>query len=92
MRDAPRELTIPGDGVRLFGRWSEVARLARPLLLLQGAHDRLQPPAQALLLFEAAHEPKDCVSLPTGHLPNLERPDLLADVATAWLAKLRPGP
>ncbi|MBL9025954.1 MAG: alpha/beta fold hydrolase [Myxococcales bacterium] len=83
---AYRALIDEWDGVR------EVARLAKPLLLVQGSRDRLQPPEQTDLLLDAAHEPKYRVRLATGHLPNLERPDLLADAVLSWLPKIGLGP
>lgn len=77
---AYRALLEEWDGVR------EVARLTRPLLLVQGTHDHLQPPEQTDLLLAAANEPKSRVRLDTGHLPNLERPDTLAETMLGWLA------
>lgn len=79
---AYRALLDEWDGER------EVARLAKPLLLVQGARDRLQPPAQTELLFAAANEPKQFVSLDTGHLPNLEQPARLAEVVSGWIAQV----
>ncbi len=77
---AYRALLDEWDGVR------EVAELTKPLLLVHGAHDRLQPGGQADLLLAAANEPKRRVCLDTGHLPNLERPELLADAVAQWLS------
>jgi len=78
---AYRSLIDDWDGVR------EVARLAQPLLLVQGLRDRLQPAEQTEALFAAAREPKELVRLDTGHLPTLERPDLLAAAVLDWLAR-----
>lgn len=69
------------DGTR------EVAKLTKPLLLVQGSRDRLQPPEQTDLLFASANEPKELLRLDTGHLPNLERPDLLAQSVLDWLSR-----
>jgi pimeloyl-ACP methyl ester carboxylesterase len=60
-------------------------RLRTPLLVLQGDRDALQPASQSDLIYAAAHEPKRLIRLDTGHLPNLEKPDLLAKSLTDWL-------
>lgn len=78
---AYRALIEEWDGVR------EVGRLKKPLLLVQGTHDHLQPSEQTDLLLAAANEPKCRVRLDTGHLPNLERPELLASAVLAWLSR-----
>ena len=78
---AYRSLIDEWDGPR------EVARLGTPLLLVQGSRDRLQPAEQTDLLFAAANEPKQHVRLDTGHLPELERPELLADAVLGWWAR-----
>lgn len=80
-----RTLLEEWDGER------EVARLTKPLLLVQGSRDRLQPPGQTDLLFAAANEPKRRVHLDVGHLPNLERPDLLAKALLEWVVDLALG-
>ena len=63
----------------------EVQRLSKPILLIQGVRDELQPGEQTDLLFSAANEPKSRVSLDAGHLPNIERPELVAASIAHWL-------
>jgi len=70
------------------------SRLHKPLLVLQGSHDGMQPPEQSELVYAAANEPKQYELLDTGHLPHLDSPDMLSTVIIAWAAKLdrRPLP
>lgn len=63
---------------------AEVRKLAQPLLLVQGVRDQLQPGEQTDLLHAAARQSVARVRLDTGHLPNLERPDLLAACLAEW--------
>ena len=63
-----------------------VQRLHKPILVLQGRHDRMQPPEQSRLVFDAANEPKRFELLDTGHLPHLEAPDVVAARLLSWLA------
>ena len=63
-----------------------VRRLDKPLLLIQGRNDRMQPPRQSELLFEAAKEPKRYELLDTGHLPHLEDPIGLAELLRGWFS------
>lgn len=62
-----------------------VRQLHKPLLIIQGRNDHLQPPRQSELVFEAASEPKQYQFIGTGHLPHLEAPAMLAGMLTAWL-------
>lgn len=57
-----------------------------PVLLLQGRDDRLQPTAQSERLRDAANPPVELRVLPTGHLPHLDAPDLVAGVLADWIA------
>jgi pimeloyl-ACP methyl ester carboxylesterase len=70
------------------------SRLHKPLLVLQGRHDLLQPPEQSELVYAAAHEPKQYERLDTGHLPHLDAPETLSAAITAWADTLdrRPLP
>lgn len=81
-----RRLTI-GTYEELFAWNGERAarRLTAPLLVLQGEHDQLQPPHESQLLFAAAHEPKEYRTVPTGHLPHVEDPALVADLVCDWM-------
>lgn len=75
---------VDWDGAR------EVAKLGKPLLLVQGTRDRLQPAQQTDALFAAAREPKARVCLDAGHVPTLERPDALVDEVLGWLTETSP--
>jgi alpha-beta hydrolase superfamily lysophospholipase len=82
-----RRLSIP-TYASLLDDWDgtrAVHALHKPLLLIQGRHDRLQPPRQSELLFEAANRPKRYELVNTGHLPHLQDPDMLADLLIGWL-------
>ncbi len=66
-----------------------IARFAgRPLLLLNGAADTAVPPACTDALFQAAREPKQRVTLPGGHVPDITQ---LMERTLAFLdARLKP--
>lgn len=61
-------------------------QLHKPLLVIQGRNDHLQPPHESQLVFEAANDPKQYQLVGTGHLPHLEAPAMLAGLLTAWLS------
>jgi pimeloyl-ACP methyl ester carboxylesterase len=65
-----------------------VRALHKPLLLIQGRQDRMQPPRQSELLYEAANPPKSYELVDAGHLPHLENPDTVADLIVGWLRGL----
>lgn len=77
-----RDLLETWDGPRA------VRALHKPLLVLQGRNDRMQPPEQSRLIAEAANDPKHLELLDTGHLPHLEAPDAVARVLTEWLSTI----
>jgi len=66
-----------------------ISRFAgRPLLLLNGAADTAVPPACTDALFAAAREPKQRVTLPGGHVPDITQ---LMERTLAFLdARLKP--
>jgi alpha-beta hydrolase superfamily lysophospholipase len=75
----------------LLETWNgpEAAReLHKPLLVIQGQNDHLQPPKQSQLVFEAANDPKKYEVLDAGHLPHLEAPKMLAGVLIEWFSGL----
>jgi pimeloyl-ACP methyl ester carboxylesterase len=75
----------------LLDHWdgvSAVRELHKPLLLVQGRDDHLQPPRQSELLFRAANDPKRYEALDTGHLPHLEDPGRLAELLIGWFSAL----
>jgi pimeloyl-ACP methyl ester carboxylesterase len=61
-----------------------VRQLHKPLLLIQGGEDRMQPPRQSRLVFEAANDPKRYEIVDAGHLPHLEDPERLARLLIEW--------
>jgi dienelactone hydrolase len=62
----------------------------RPLLLLNGAADTAVPPACTDALFQAAREPKQRVTLPGGHVPDITQ---LMERTLAFLdVRLKPVP
>lgn len=67
---------------------SAISRLHKPLLLIQGRNDHMQPPRQSQLLFEAANNPKKYEVVETGHLPHLEDPKTLAGLLIDWFSGL----
>ncbi|HWR77857.1 MAG TPA: alpha/beta fold hydrolase [Thiobacillus sp.] len=58
-----------------------------PLLVLYALHDGLQPPEQSTMLFDAARCQKEIRALDTGHVPDLENPDLLAPILIEWFER-----
>lgn len=68
---------------------TKIVSLVRvPILVIQGKQDGLQSPSQSTMLYDAANEPKEIALIETGHLPNLENPELLADLVISWLQKV----
>ncbi len=70
---------------------AEVARLDRPLLLLSGERDALQPAEQTERLAAAARGPVTHVRFDAGHLPHLQCPEAVAECVAGWIrAAVRP--
>ncbi|WP_158243943.1 alpha/beta hydrolase [Mycobacterium sp. 4858] len=65
-----------------------VRGLHKPLLVIQGRNDHLQPPRQSELVYAAANEPKQYKLVDTGHLPHLEAPAMLAEILSPWLSDI----
>lgn len=89
-----RRLSVPAFRA-LLETWDgprAVRELHMPLLVIQGRNDRLQPPRQSQLLFEAASEPKSHEVVATGHLPHLEAPEMLARLLIGWASDLDRSP
>jgi pimeloyl-ACP methyl ester carboxylesterase len=60
--------------------WHAVANITVPTLVIDGAVDRLTPPAHARRIAEALPHPAGLLELPeTGHMAPLERPREIAD-------------
>jgi alpha-beta hydrolase superfamily lysophospholipase len=75
----------------LLDHWNGPAAardLHKPLLLIQGRNDRMQPPEQSRLLFAAANDPKTYQAVDTGHLPHLEDPTTIAELLIDWFSEL----
>ncbi len=60
------------------------------ILVLRGKHDRLQPPEQSQLLFEASQDPKQLMIMDTGHIPQWQNPELLAAALHRWFGTTLP--
>lgn len=72
-----------------FDSLSRIGDMRAPLLVIQGAHDRVIPPALGRALFDAANEPKELRIDPDGnHSDLLERGAL--NVVLDFLAKHGP--
>ncbi len=69
-----------------------VSEVKVPLLVLYALHDGLQPPEQSTMLFEAAHGDKALRALDTGHVPNLENPEVVAAILVDWFGKTLAAP
>jgi len=69
-----------------FNSESKIAAIHAPLLIVNGTHDQLIPPAQGKKLYELAQEPKEYDSLPgRGHNDVLED---AAPTCLRWMEKL----
>lgn len=69
-----------------------VRALHKPVLVLQGRNDQMQPPDQSRLIMDAANEPKRFELLDTGHLPHLEDPATVARLLAEWLSTISRSP
>ena len=61
-----------------------IHELHRPILVIQGRTDRLQPAEQSQILFNAANDPSEHQLIDTGHLPHLENTGLLTKRLIDW--------
>lgn len=85
-----RQLSMPTYR-ELLDTWdgpAAIHRLHRPVLLIHGNHDKLQPPAQTDQLYTAANEPKTRRVIEAGHLPHLDATSEFADLLTGWLERI----
>lgn len=78
-----RELLETWDGPTV------AQQLHKPVLVIQGSDDRLQPPGQSRLVYDAAGQPKRYKLLDTGHLPHLQAPAKLAGLLADWVSDQR---
>lgn len=58
-----------------------------PMLVLYALHDGLQTPEQSTMLFDAVRCRKEIRSLGTGHVPDLENPELLDPILKEWFGR-----
>jgi pimeloyl-ACP methyl ester carboxylesterase len=64
------------------------ARINVPVLVLAGTADRFQPLSQSTMLAAALPAATtELRLLDTGHVPNLEAPDLIVPILTRWFSK-----
>jgi pimeloyl-ACP methyl ester carboxylesterase len=78
----------------MFG-WSAleaVREVTVPMLVMYGELDDFQPAVQSTLLYEAARCEKELCSLPTGHVPDLESPALVAAALIRWFGRTMGAP
>ena len=61
-----------------------VHALHRPILIIQGRTDHLQPAEQSQILFDAANDPSEHQRLDTGHLPHLENAGPITKRLVDW--------
>jgi alpha-beta hydrolase superfamily lysophospholipase len=64
-----------------------VSSLSIPMLVLYAQQDGLQTPEQSTMLFDAARSEKEIRALATGHVPDLENPDLLDPILKDWFGR-----
>ncbi len=89
-----RRLSVPTYRT-LLEYWdgaAAVTALHKPLLLIQGRNDQLQPPRQSQLLYDAANDPREYLLLDTGHLPHLEDTGTVGGVLVDWFARTARSP
>jgi pimeloyl-ACP methyl ester carboxylesterase len=66
-------------------RWSDLSRIACPTLLLWGRYDRFSPAADGLHMAGLIPHSRYAEIPDCGHLPSLEAPDEVIDIARHWL-------
>jgi pimeloyl-ACP methyl ester carboxylesterase len=66
--------------------WRRMSAIDQPVLLLHGTHDRLVPIASARQAAKRLPH-WTYVELETGHIPQMEAPQLVADEMVKWLNK-----
>lgn len=66
-------------------RWPELGGIACPTLLLWGRDDRFTPAADGLRMAGLIAESRFAEIPECGHLPTLEAPDEVSDIAGHWL-------
>jgi pimeloyl-ACP methyl ester carboxylesterase len=77
---APDVRAAVGVALSRMDLWHAVASITVPTLVIDGADDRLTPPAHAHRIAEALPYPAGLLELPdTGHMSPLERPGEVSD-------------
>jgi pimeloyl-ACP methyl ester carboxylesterase len=79
----------PSTYVDILG-WNALAIIDQvrvPLLVVYATQDGLQSPDQSIMLFEAARCEKAIRGIDTGHVPDLEDPELLAPILHQWFSR-----
>lgn len=66
-------------------RWGDLSRIACPTLLLWGRYDRFSTPADGLHMAGLIPHSRYAEIPACGHLPSLEAPDEVVDIASHWL-------
>jgi alpha-beta hydrolase superfamily lysophospholipase len=57
------------------------------LIITQKEKDKLQFNNQSILLYNSLKEPKELKEIDTGHLPDIENPDLICKILVDWFNK-----
>jgi pimeloyl-ACP methyl ester carboxylesterase len=66
----------------------DVGKINIPVLIItQKEKDKLQFNSQSILLYNSLEEPKELKEINTGHLPDLENPDLISEILIDWFNK-----
>jgi pimeloyl-ACP methyl ester carboxylesterase len=66
-------------------RWQDLSRIACPTLLLWGREDRFTPASDGLRMTSLIADSRFAEIPECGHLPTLEAPDEVLDIASHWL-------
>ncbi len=83
----PRRMLLTIGTYRSLLDWdgpTAVHALHRPILVIQGRTDHLQPAEQSQILFDAANDPSEHQLVETGHLPHLENTGLNTKRLVDW--------
>jgi alpha-beta hydrolase superfamily lysophospholipase len=85
--DARRFAPSTYEDIFNWNAMKTVSTLGAPMLVLYARHDGLQPPEQSIMVFEAARCKKEIKELVTGHVPDLENPELLGPILKDWFGR-----
>ena len=85
-RSNPLEVALRAEALNARrDRWGDLSRIACPTLLLWGRYDRFSTPADGLHMAGLIPHSRYVEIPDCGHLPSLEAPDEVIDIASHWL-------